>query len=47
MSRPKNVNSLAQKELDKAEKQIEAFEDGIKQLTMDRMNTAPVKDEEP
>lgn len=47
MSKPKNVNSVAQKELDKAEKQFEAFEDNVKQMTMDRMNMAPIKEEEP
>ncbi len=41
------VNSASQKELDKAEKQFEAFEENVKSLTMDRMNQAPVKEEEP
>lgn len=47
MSKPKNVNSLAEKELDKAEKQFEAFDQDIKKMTMDRMNAAPQKEEEP
>ena len=35
------VSPNAQKELDKVEKQFEAFEDNIKELTLDRMNEAP------
>ena len=35
------VSPNAQRELDKAEKQFEAFEENIKELTMDRMNQAP------
>lgn len=35
------TNSLAQKELDKAEKQFEAFDESIKEMTLDRMNAAP------
>ena len=45
--KPKVANSLAQKELDKAEKQFEAFDDNIKEMTMDRMNNAPKEDLEP
>ena|ERR1700678_1219369 len=42
-----NVNSLGNKELDKAEKQFEAFEEGIKDLTLDRMNASPKVETEP
>ncbi len=45
-SKPK-VSSLGNKELDKAEKQFEAFDQNIKDLTLDRMNTAPKIDFEP
>lgn len=46
-SKPKLSNSQVQNELDKAEKQLEAFEENIKDLTLDRMNTAPLKEVEP
>jgi hypothetical protein len=35
------VNSESQKQLQEAEKQFEAFDQNIKDLTMDRMNAAP------
>lgn len=38
--RPK-VNSTGQNELDKLEKQFETFDENIKQMTQDRLNTAP------
>lgn len=41
------VNSSAQKELDKAEKQFEAFDNQVKDLTLDRMNMAPKPEVEP
>jgi hypothetical protein len=41
------VNSIGQKQLDEAQKQFEAFDDNIKQLTQDRMNEAPKQDLEP
>jgi hypothetical protein len=41
------VNSSAQKELDKAEKQFEAFDNQVKDLTLDRMNMAPKPELEP
>lgn len=47
MGRPKSVSSLANQELDKAEKQLNAFEDNVKQMTMDRMNAAPKEEVEP
>lgn len=39
--KPKLSNSAAKNELEKAEKQLEAFEDNVKQMTLDRMNQAP------
>lgn len=39
--RPEMTSSLGQQELDKAEKQFEAFDDNIKQMTMDRMSLVP------
>lgn len=44
--RPK-VNSEGQKELDKAAENFQAFEDSVKDLTLDRMNAAPKKETEP
>ena len=46
-SKPKSMSSLVEKELDKAEKQFDAFDKNIKEMTMDRMNEAPKKDVEP
>jgi hypothetical protein len=40
-NKPKSSSSFAQRELDKAEKQFEKFEQEIKDCTMDRMNAAP------
>lgn len=45
--KPEAQTSLAQQELDKAEKQLNAFEDQVKELTMDRMNAAPKQEVEP
>jgi hypothetical protein len=39
--KPEAKNSAAAKELDKAQSQFEAFEQNIKDLTMDAMNKAP------
>ena len=44
--KPKAHTSLAEKELDKAEKQFDAFDQNIKELTHDRMNMAPKLEEE-
>ncbi len=44
--RPK-MNSASEKELDKCEKQFEAFDQNVKSLTLDRMNTAPKEEVEP
>lgn len=45
--RPKTGNSLAEKEMDKAQEQFDAFDDNIKSLTQDRMSTAPKLEVEP
>lgn len=39
--KPKITNSLAERELDKAEKQFEAFDQEVKKMTLDRMNESP------
>ena len=44
--RPK-VSSESEKELEKVEKQFEAFDDNVKKLTMDRMNETPKQELEP
>lgn len=43
--RPK-VNSAGQRELDKAQEQFENFDAQVKEMTLDRMNKAPVKESE-
>ena len=43
--RPK-VNSEGQRELDKAAEQFEAFDNQIKEMTLDRMNAAPKQESE-
>ncbi len=45
--KPKAQNSLAEKELDKAEQQFKEFDDNVKAMTLDRMNQTPKEDEEP
>lgn len=44
--KPKTTNSLAEKELDKAEKQFEKFDNEIKEMTFDRANEAKKEDVE-
>ena len=46
MARPKNVNSLAEKELDKVEEQFKEFDNQVKEMTLDRMRAAPKEDVE-
>ena len=46
MSKPKVSSSFAQSELDKAEKQFEAFNDNVKEMTHDRLNAAPKEEVE-
>jgi len=43
--RPK-VNSAAEKELDKVQSQFDAFDQSVKDLTLDRMNAAPKAEQE-
>ena len=45
--KPKAASSLAQKELDKAEKQFESFDQTIKDMTLDRMNESAKQESEP
>ncbi len=47
VDKPNPKSSLAERELDKAEKQFKEFDDNIKNLTMDRMNQAPKLEQEP
>lgn len=44
VGRPKAQNSLAQQEMDKAEKQFEQFDNQVQEMTMDRMNLVPKKE---
>jgi len=46
-SKPKASSSMAQQELDKAEEQFEAFDQNVKEMTLDRMNQAPKQELEP
>ena len=41
------VNSESEKEIEKVAVQLKEFEDNVNQLTMDRMNKAPLLDQEP
>ena len=45
--KPKVQNSASAKELDKVQTQFEAFDNQVKEMTMDRMNMAPKKETEP
>lgn len=45
--KPKTSNSLGQQELDKAEKQFDAFDANVKELTLDRMNLTGRRETEP
>lgn len=45
--RPPKVNSSGEKELDKAQEQFDAFDNQVKELTLDRMNMAPKQEIEP
>lgn len=44
--KPLPKSSLGEKELDKAEAQLDAFESNVRSLTLDRMNMAPKVDQE-
>ncbi len=41
------VSGIAERELEKAEKQLDEFQDNVKELTLDRMNQAPKLETEP
>jgi len=45
--RKPRVNSAGERELEKAEKQFQEFDDQVKTLTLDRMNEAPKREVEP
>jgi len=47
MAKIPNVNSAGEQELAKVEKQFEAFDANVKELTQDRMNMAPIRESEP
>jgi hypothetical protein len=47
LNKAKASSNFAQKELDRAEKQFEKFEENIKEMTLDRMNEAPKLEQEP
>jgi hypothetical protein len=47
IDKPKPTSSLAEKELDKAEKNFEEFDASVRSLTLDRMNMAPNANQEP
>lgn len=40
------TKTTAEKEMEKVESQLNAFESNIKEMTLDRMNTAPVQEKE-
>jgi hypothetical protein len=44
--KPKAATSLAQQEMDNVEKQFEAFDSNVKEMTLDRMNMAPKQEAE-
>lgn len=46
-AKPKVSNSLAERELDKAEDQFKVFDENVRSLTLDRMNQAPKQEVEP
>lgn len=45
--KPKMINSESEKQLDKAEKQLQAFDENVKQMTMDRVNQLAPKVDRP
>lgn len=46
LSKPEVSSGFAQRELDKAEKQFEAFDEQVKSLTMESTKNVPVQDQE-
>lgn len=47
VQKPTPTSSLADQELEKVEKQFQAFDNQVKEMTLDRMNFAPKPDSEP
>jgi hypothetical protein len=47
MKEKPNLNSESARELDRVEKQFDAFKEDVDKMTLDRMNVAPKRDEEP
>ena len=47
MKEKPNLNSESAKELDRVEKQFDAFQEDVNKMTLDRMNMAPKADLEP
>jgi hypothetical protein len=47
MKEKPNLNSEAAKELDRVEKQFDAFKEDVDKMTLDRMNMTPKQDVEP
>jgi len=47
MSEKPKLKGAAEKELDKAQEQFDAFDSQVKQMTLDRMNEAPQEKKEP
>lgn len=45
-NKPVPKSSMAEQELDKVEKQFKDFDNQVQQMTMDRMNMAPIREEE-
>lgn len=45
--KPKAKNSAAEKELDRVQEQFDAFDENVKELTLDRMRAAPLEEVEP
>lgn len=46
-TKPKNLNSASERELDKAQEQFKEFDASVKEMTMDRMAAAPKEEVEP
>jgi hypothetical protein len=47
VDKPAPKSSLGERELDKAEEQFKKFDENVRSLTLDRMNLAPKKEQEP
>jgi len=47
MKEKPNLNSESARELDRVEKQFDAFKEDVDKMTLDRMNVTPRRDEEP